>query len=476
MNIRDLMTDPALFGGQFGGESWDAWRALLSGFYAIPLTDEELSTFEAITGRSEPPATPHDELWLTIGRRGGKTQAAALIAIFHACFIDYTNRLAPGEVATVLAIAADRKQARHLMRYVSGMMNANPMLARLILRETGESIELANRTVIEVGTASFRATRGYTFAAVLGDEIAFWRSEDSANPDFEILNAVRPGLATLNGPLICLSSPYARRGALWDTYRRYYGQDGPLLVAQASSRVMNPTLPQKVVDAAMKRDPEAAQAEYFAQFRSDLSNFITLEALQAVTRSSPLRVPFNASRSYCGFIDATGGGNDEYTLAIGHREEERIVVDVIEGRRGVPASITAEYAALLRSYGVYRVHGDRYAGSWVADEFQGHGIVLSYSEQPKSGLYLDCLAAINSGQVELPPDEKMIKQFQTLERRTARSGRETIDHAPGAHDDRANAVAGLVAHNKAAPIFIFEFLDSAADTSRCYDPFAGVAW
>jgi hypothetical protein len=31
-----------------------------------------------------------------------------------------------------------------------------------------------------------------------------------------------------------------------------------------------------------------------------------------------------------------------------------------------------------------------------------------------------------------------------LERRTARGGRDSIDHAPGAHDDLANAVAGAL--------------------------------
>jgi hypothetical protein len=31
-----------------------------------------------------------------------------------------------------------------------------------------------------------------------------------------------------------------------------------------------------------------------------------------------------------------------------------------------------------------------------------------------------------------------------LERRTARSGKDSIDHPPGAHDDVANAVAGVL--------------------------------
>ena len=38
----------------------------------------------------------------------------------------------------------------------------------------------------------------------------------------------------------------------------------------------------------------------------------------------------------------------------------------------------------------------------------------------------------------------MVAQFVGLERRAARSGKDTVDHAPGAHDDVANSVAGVV--------------------------------
>ena len=39
----------------------------------------------------------------------------------------------------------------------------------------------------------------------------------------------------------------------------------------------------------------------------------------------------------------------------------------------------------------------------------------------------------------------MVNQLASLERRTSRGGKATIDHSPGAHDDVANVVAG-VAH------------------------------
>jgi phage terminase large subunit-like protein len=215
--IRDAMTDPALFGGTFGGGSFAAWRALLAGFYGLSLDDTEAATFCTLTGFTETPAEEHHELWLVVGRRGGKSHAAALLATFEAAFKDHRDKLAAGEWATVLLIAADRPQARTLLRYVRGMFE-HPMLKPLVQRETAEGLELRHRCSIEVGTASFRSVRGYTLAAVICDELAFWMT-DGARPDVEVIAALRPALATLDGPLVALSSPYARRGMLWDTYQ-----------------------------------------------------------------------------------------------------------------------------------------------------------------------------------------------------------------------------------------------------------------
>jgi hypothetical protein len=259
VNIRDAMTDPALFGGIFGGDSFAAWRALLGGFYGLSLGDTEADMFRTLTGRTDAPTEAHDELWLVVGRRDGKSHAAALLAIYEACFQDHRDRLAPGEVATCMVIASDRRQARTVMRYISGLVNENPMLRRMVVRENSETIEFGNRSAIEVHTASHRAVRGYTLSAAILDECAFWHVE-GASPDVEIVAALRPALTTLGGKMVALSSPYARRGMLWNTYRRHFGQEGRVLVAQAPSRAMNPTLPQRVVDDAMSDDAARASA------------------------------------------------------------------------------------------------------------------------------------------------------------------------------------------------------------------------
>jgi len=54
------------------------------------------------------------------------------------------------------------------------------------------------------------------------------------------------------------------------------------------------------------------------------------------------------------------------------------------------------------------------------------------------------LPALNSGRVELLDVPRLVGQLCGLERRTARGGRDTIDHPPGGRDDVANAVAGAV--------------------------------
>lgn len=448
MNIRDLMTAPELLGEHFSGDTFSKWRTLLSGFHGLPLNDDELNDWQTLTQREEAPQAALSELWMVVGRRGGKTQAAAILAVEAAFFHDYTDRLSAGEVATVMILAADKKQARSAFRYISGLIESNPMMRRMVVRETTESIELSNRVNIEVHAASFRNVRGYSIPLVVADEIAFWRNnEDSANPDAEILNALRPAMASMNGKLVALSSPYAKRGELWETYRRYYGKDDTeVLVAQADTLTMNPTIPQKFIDAAIKRDPASARSEYGAQFRDDIAAFISPEDLEAVTRTDYLRLPYQREYTYTAFIDPNGGGKDEFTLAISHNEGGRIVVDLVEGRKGVPAEITAGYAQIIKEYKCGNAFADRFAGSWPSDEFKKHGVKVSPAGEARTGLYLAALPAILSGQVELPPDETMLKQFQNLERRTARSGRETIDHSAGQHDDRANAVAGVIAH------------------------------
>src|SRR5215475_14392121 len=119
MNILQAIDDAAVFGTHFKGETRKAWRVFLAALFALPMADEQRAIYKDCTGRSTPLSAPSREAWLVVGRRGGKSFALSLIAVFLACFKDWRPFLGPGEVATVMIIAADRRQARVCMRYIA---------------------------------------------------------------------------------------------------------------------------------------------------------------------------------------------------------------------------------------------------------------------------------------------------------------------------------------------------------------------
>lgn len=450
--IRQAMDSPQVFGQQFTGDSWGAWKAFLAALFALPMSEDELALYRHHTGREAPPELPFKEAALICGRRGGKSRILALIATYLATHRDYTPYLAPGEMGTIAVIAADRRQARTIFRYIIGSLRAVPELAAMVEDEAAESVTLQGQVVIEVATASFRVTRGYTFVAVVADEIAFWRNENSANPDAEIVAAIRPGLASIPGAMLLLaSSPYAKRGELYNAWRRHYGKDGArVLVWRGTTAEMNPRIDPAIIAEAYEDDPAAAAAEYGAEFRSDIAAFVAREVVDGCTVPGRHELPplsfIMRRHEYRAFVDPSGGTSDSMTLAIAHREGDRAVLDAVREIRPPfsPEATVLEMAALLKAYGIRKVTGDRYAGEWPREQFRKNGIEYELSERAKSDLYRDLLPVLNSGRVELLDVPRLSVQLCGLERRTARGGRDSIDHAPNAHDDVANAVAGAV--------------------------------
>jgi hypothetical protein len=285
--------------------------------------------------------------------------------------------------------------------------------------------------------------------AALCDEIAFWRSEDSANPAEEILAALRPAMATIPGSLLlALSSPYKRSGPLYEQYRRHYGHDSPVLVVQAATRTMNPSVPQSVMDRAFERDPAAAQAEYLAQFRSDVASFLDADWVdRAMSEPGRTERPPLPGMRYYAFCDPSGGARDAFTLAIAHRDADgTIVLDVCRGRRPPfdPSSVVREYAARLREYHCSTVTGDRYSGAWVSEAFHAANVTYKPSVQTKSELYLEVEPLFARNGVQLLDCRALLTELQQLERRTRSGGKDVVDHPPGSHDDYANAACGAL--------------------------------
>lgn len=813
ITILDAMEDDLLFGRFFKGDSWGPWKSFISAAFGLGLRDPE--TFTKHTKRTEPPKDCR-EAWLCVGRRAGKSRIVGLIAVVLACLRNYEGLFALGEEGKLMVIGADRKGARVLFRYIRAMIKAVPVLERMVMSETRESIELSNGVSIEVQTASFRSIRGYTVVAALCDEIAFWRDENclpweaqiqtdhgpmtihqivrgklrvrvkslmpesgeivwrevsgwsenrcpegwwriswghgnngarmtstpdhpvltaqgwkraqeivpgdrviitgrgltgeqqeialgtllgdghmsragnearrgkaggyprlilahgekqwsyldwkatalatlgggvtpvktpkikpkirgreinggrvrrfqtlsmacldelyaishrdgkkrvtaewlervgviglavwtmddgtmlitrrvdgspkcrfmifctdsfsdaerglliewlrtrfgllahavrkgrvmlsssstrqfeqliapylrfegskkqwvaepivaeklerplpmlvtesrvsardprrthhkydiavpgthcfvlksglvvhnSSNPDTEILNAVRPGMGTVPGAiLLCLSSPYARRGAMWEAYERYFGKnDSPVLVWQAATLEMNPGFPKDIVDNAYEEDKSSARAEYGGEFRDDIESYVPPSIIRDATIVGRTSLPFVAGHNYVAFLDPSGGSEDSYALAIGHREGEKSIIDLVKEFVAPfdPLVITGEAAKIVKSYGLRTATGDHYAGEWPKSEFKKHGVAYEQCPVSKSDIYRETLPVLMGGKAELIDLKRLRVQYAALERRPTPSGREIIDHPKGVKDDLSNVVSGVL--------------------------------
>jgi hypothetical protein len=174
--------------------------------------------------------------------------------------------------------------------------------------------------------------------------------------------------------------------------------------------------------------------------------FVSREAVEAVTDWGVLEREPESGKRYVAFVDPSGGSADSFILAVAHAEGQIGVLDCLREVRPPfsPEAVVNEFADLLKRYRVTEIVGDKYAGEWAREPFRKHDITYDASAKPKSDLYRDALPLINSAAVRLLGSRRLVAQLTGLERRTSRAGRDSIDHAPGAHDDVANAAAGAL--------------------------------
>jgi hypothetical protein len=446
LSIVDALDDPALFGPWFNGPSWAVWKIIIKAAFGIKLSRSERKIFRSVAGR-DPPRKRVRELWIIAGRRAGKDSIASAIEAWFLAFVDYDGLLRPGEAASVMCLAVDRQQAKIVLKYTKAFFDRLELLRGLVTRETTDGLELSTGAELSVLASNFRSVRGRSIACAILDECAYWRDESSASPDTETYSALVPGLATIPGAmLIGMSSPYRRAGLLYEKWRDRYGRvDDDVLVIQAPSRVLNPTIPQRIVDDALARNPAAARAEWLAEWRDDIAAFLTRELIEsAVDRGVVVRPPIPGVRYVAG-CDPSGGVSDSFTAAVAHAEGETVVLDCLLEISVPfnPATATKRIADTFKSFGLSECTGDRYAGSWTVDAFAKHGIQYKHSERDRSAIYSDVVPLFTAGRARLLDNQKLVTQFANLERRASSTGRDRIDHpsGSGSHDDSANSVA-----------------------------------
>ena len=436
--------------------SWQTWLITLKAAFGLPLSAKEREVFRAIAGERGLPKARVRELWCVCGRGSGKSRMAAAISIYNALFVKH--KLSPGERGMVLVIAGTTDQTRVVFEYIVGFLEAAPALRREVVSRTRLD-KLRNGIIIAVHPNSFRSVRGRTLVACIFDEVSFWRDETTATPDTEVYTAVLPALRT-NGMLVAISTPYRKLGLLHQKWRDHFGDDSDdTLVVQGASKVFNPTISDATIAAQRAADPAAAPAEWDAVFRNDIGAFLDDQSIDAaIDFSRPLELPPREGVIYHTFVDMGGGRHDPSTIgivhAVGEGDARRYIADVVRARHGDPRAAMKEFVELTKQYGCSTIWGDRYAADWTAGTCREVGGEYRESELVRSDLYLTGLPHFVRGVVSIADQAPLIRELRLLERRTARSGKDTVDHGKNGTDDYANALFGALHLASSVPVFV----------------------
>ncbi len=472
MNIIQAIHDENLFRSYVSGapdgslDSWANWQSFLKVLYGLATTEPDV--IRQCTGRDPQKLSPdgYTECLLLAGRRGGKSKIIALVGAAEAILSDKTKGLSKGEIPMVAILSPTRNQSRIIHTYLKAVFDSTAILQAEVVKEERESFKLRNGVEVAIITGDARKVRGFTLIACIVDEVAmFGFSEEAKINDTELVRAIRPALASTGGRLLCVGSPFAAQGYSYKTWKKHFGNDtSDVLVWNAASLLMNPTLNRKIVERAIEEDPIAANVEYCTSpglFREDVDQFVSRAVVESLVIRGRKELAPQFNVRYAAFVDVSGGRHDDAALAVAHLEGRVVVIDCVERFKSPhnPYQVVSNMALTLRRYSLQEATADAYSAEWSRVAFKNHAINLYNAStshwkdgagswnpttaKPKSVLYAELLPRLHSAEIELLDDETLITQLSLLQRRVRSGGRDQIDHPPGAHDDLANVIAGV---------------------------------
>src|SRR6516162_8285956 len=417
VSLREALSDPKLLGDALPGDSWAAWRTILIAAMGEELTSEERAVFAKLTGgRDHEPGEMVEMLLVVAGRRSGKSRALSVLATYLACLCDWSEHLFIGEVGTALYQAPTQRQAASAFKYATDLIDHVELLGKTVEGRTSDCLSL--RRSVE-----------------------------------ELLTALMPSLSTTGGPMLIAPSPNTMEGIVFKLHARHFGAAGDpkILVVQAESRTLNPSLRQSVVDRAYQTDPEKAEAEYGGQFREPLAGYLTRELVErGVERGITERAMWPGVQ-HVAFVDcASGTGTDSFACCIGHeaRDSDRdvCVIDLLIAQKPPfdPYMCTAALAEHLKRWGIITVMGDNWAGGFPVSAFANNSLTYQPCPLSASELYLHSLPAWTSGTVAMLDNLRAIDELTSLRRKVGQGGKEHVIHMRGHHDDLANTIAGVI--------------------------------
>lgn len=396
-------------------------EALQRSIFGLPLADPEKAlSIEATDSASyDPPEGGYRIIFGIIGRRGGKsTRIAAPLAAYLACIVRHP--IPPNERGVVLVVAPIVRQAKSTFRTIHKMISRSPVLRDLIegVKQGGDEWEISLSTGVDIRVvaANSRTVRGDLLVGVILEEGAFFRDSDTEQYNLqEIIDALRPGLLTIpSSRLICITSPWAQVGPVWEAYQKR-AETPDVLVWKLPSWKMNPALDQKMLDKERARDEAYFLREFGAEFSTAASALVPSEMIDRAVARGVREFPREQGRRYLAGLDPSSKGNDCFAFALAHKEPDgRIVLDLTRqwkppgGGQFLPYDdIVFSITETMNRFGATRVFSDMICAAALAAMFQKFGISFEQVSTGGGGvksqeLYRTVWQLFVAGKVVLP--------------------------------------------------------------------------
>jgi len=443
--------------------------AVLKAIYGLPMSKLEMEAFLDLTEGRKPRKGGYFETTLCVGVRAGKgDKIGGNVMTYQAITFDRVAAgLAPGEIPYLGIIAQNKEGAAQNFAYLEGKARLLEDRGWHILDHgnaqeravTGLQIRYATGVVAQIFPAKKAATRNKTMVGGLADEIAWWETEEvKVNADVEICRALRQRMTTTRAwsKMIKQSSPYMEHGVLYDDFDKRAIAER--LFVRCPSWVFNPKLmadpdERKHLRESERDDPEGYLRDFGAQFGKAGGAYYTAAEIDGAMRvDRPFILQPQAGREYRSWMDAAFK-KDLFALAVGHREGEEIVFDLVhwwKPEKGMPLddkAVAEELAGLVKPYRIDRIGCDAHADVPFQSDIRKHDITLAVRKMTtteNNEMHRNFKAAMRRGLANLPKHD-MIRAdvLSCVKNGRGNTYRIEAPNLKGFHDDITKVCAAV---------------------------------
>ena len=437
-------------------EQRPAQKVLLKAFYGLGIDDEELPLYTALTTNEEPfePYTEKREACFSAGARSGKSFLSSIIALYESTRQRWRQYVNPGEANYTVIIGTRMQQAQDIIGRNAARMIEDSRIKHLIEESWATVLRLSNGAVISSYPASSTAARGLAISTLIFDEVAHFMSGDSPKADHLIYDSLLPRTAQFPGAkILMISTPASQSGLFWDTFNEGFQVHGRL-TCQAPTKLVNPTIPSEFIEREHLRDPDNAARELDAIFAMQVDAYLPSDKITEALVLPADNLP-DPRFIYSLGVDQSGlAGKDKFAIAISHRQDKTVVVDVLRSwQTSSGKTIMAEIEQIAKDYGIHLALVDRYASGWVAEAFNGAGLEVEYRPQLPV-VWANFKSLLLAGRLELPNTKDLRDGLtKTQAYYSNRSNSMSIAHPRDntGHGDAADAVATSVFASSSKP-------------------------